>query len=215
MPKKRAWYVTNNALRNVVTRFVPDAVLIIQKLFSTKKYFVVVLEKYSHYILLHYLIKWLTRGRLCGMQKWSIGIWERLIHHASLGALPCWIILSSMVGGIRGTVVARWTAGQQVERAILRQAHDTFQNSSHLLRLFPAQYSLISVESWPKTLIIHSCRPWFDPFVYVNKKSVLKTISILYNLQLTCVLLSCVQKWHNFSYLFNQYHYAVAEPKTH
>ena len=28
-------------------------------------------------------------------------------------------------GGIRGTVVAHWTAGQQVERLILRQGHDS------------------------------------------------------------------------------------------
>ena len=28
-------------------------------------------------------------------------------------------------GGIRGTVVARWTSGQQVERSILRQGHDS------------------------------------------------------------------------------------------
>ena len=26
---------------------------------------------------------------------------------------------------IRGTVVARWTTGQQIERAILRQGHDS------------------------------------------------------------------------------------------
>ena len=28
-------------------------------------------------------------------------------------------------GGIRGTVVARWTAGQQVERSILREGNDS------------------------------------------------------------------------------------------
>ena len=28
-------------------------------------------------------------------------------------------------GGIRGTVVARWAAGKQVERSILRQGHDS------------------------------------------------------------------------------------------
>ena len=28
-------------------------------------------------------------------------------------------------GGIRGTVAARWTSGQQVERSILRQEHDS------------------------------------------------------------------------------------------
>ena len=32
---------------------------------------------------------------------------------------------SSGSRGIRGTVVVRWTAGQQVERSILRQGHDT------------------------------------------------------------------------------------------
>ena len=45
-------------------------------------------------------------------------------------------------GGIRGTVVARWTAGQQVERSILRQGHGSYQNSSHSPRLSPAQFSL-------------------------------------------------------------------------
>ena len=29
------------------------------------------------------------------------------------------------VGGIRGTVVAHWTAGQQVEGSIVRQVHDS------------------------------------------------------------------------------------------
>ena len=28
------------------------------------------------------------------------------------------------LGGIRGSVVAHWTAGQQVERSILRKGHD-------------------------------------------------------------------------------------------
>ena len=58
------------------------------------------------------------------------------------------------VGGIRGTVVARWTTDQQVEWSILRQGHDSLQNSSHLPRLSPAQYSLNSAELWPKTPII-------------------------------------------------------------
>ena len=39
---------------------------------------------------------------------------------------------------IRGTVVVRWTAGQQVDRSILCQGHD----SPHPPRLFPSQYSL-------------------------------------------------------------------------
>ena len=34
-------------------------------------------------------------------------------------------IISKMCGGIRGTVVVRWTAGQQVSRSILRQGHDS------------------------------------------------------------------------------------------
>ena len=38
-----------------------------------------------------------------------------------------------------GTVVARWTAGQQVEHSILLQ---DLQNSSHSSRLFPVQSSL-------------------------------------------------------------------------
>ena len=33
--------------------------------------------------------------------------------------------VESVRGGIRGTVVARWTAVQQVERSILRQGHDS------------------------------------------------------------------------------------------
>ena len=48
------------------------------------------------------------------------------------------IIVSELViltGGIRGTVVACWTAGLQVERSILHQEHDSKQNSSHYLRL--------------------------------------------------------------------------------
>ena len=32
---------------------------------------------------------------------------------------------------IHGTVVARWTAGQQVDQSILHQGHDLKQNSSH------------------------------------------------------------------------------------
>ena len=28
------------------------------------------------------------------------------------------------IGGIRGTVVARWTAGRQIERCVLHQVHD-------------------------------------------------------------------------------------------
>ena len=36
----------------------------------------------------------------------------------------------SIVGGIRDTVVALWTAGHKVERSILRQGHDSKQYSS-------------------------------------------------------------------------------------
>ena len=35
-----------------------------------------------------------------------------------------------------------WTAGQQVERSILRQGHDLQQNLSHSPRLSPAQFRL-------------------------------------------------------------------------
>ena len=35
------------------------------------------------------------------------------------------------VGGIHSSVVARWTAGQQVEWLILHQGHDSWENSSH------------------------------------------------------------------------------------
>ena len=57
-------------------------------------------------------------------------------------------------GGIRSTVVVRWTVGQQVGRSILQQGHDSEQNSSHSPRLFPAQYSVTSAELWPKTPFI-------------------------------------------------------------
>ena len=50
--------------------------------------------------------------------------------------------MSGVVEGIRGTVIARWTTGQQVERSILRQGYDSLQNSSYSPRLFPAQYRL-------------------------------------------------------------------------
>ena len=33
--------------------------------------------------------------------------------------------LETRKGGVRCTVVARWTAGQHVERSILRQGHDS------------------------------------------------------------------------------------------
>ena len=61
---------------------------------------------------------------------------------------------SSIYRGIRGTVVARWTAGQHVERSILRHEQYSYQNSSYSLKLSPAKYSLKSAESWPKTPII-------------------------------------------------------------
>ena len=44
----------------------------------------------------------------------------------------------TLSGGIRGTVVAGWTTNQQVERSILRQGHDSNQNSSRSSRLSPA-----------------------------------------------------------------------------
>ena len=39
--------------------------------------------------------------------------------------------LNGTAVGVRSTVVARWTACQQVERLILHQGHDSEQNSSH------------------------------------------------------------------------------------
>ena len=48
-----------------------------------------------------------------------------------------------------------WIAGQQVERSILHQ-DNSHQNSSHYPRLSPAEYSLTSTASWPKTPFIHS-----------------------------------------------------------
>ena len=47
------------------------------------------------------------------------------------------------VKGTRSTVVARWTAGQDVQRSILHLRHDSQQISSHQPRLSPAEYSLI------------------------------------------------------------------------
>ena len=41
------------------------------------------------------------------------------------------VIVTAVVGVIRSAIVARWTAGQQVERSILHQEHDSQQNSSH------------------------------------------------------------------------------------
>ena len=57
--------------------------------------------------------------------------------------LICSYILEIMRGGgIRGTVVARWTAGQQVERLTLPQDHGSYKTSSHYFRLSSAQFSL-------------------------------------------------------------------------
>ena len=50
-------------------------------------------------------------------------------------------IFTVRIGGIRGTVVTLWTAGQQVERSILCQGHNSQQYLSHLPKS-PAQYSL-------------------------------------------------------------------------
>ena len=44
-------------------------------------------------------------------------------------------------GGIRSTMVARWTADQKVKRSILHQGHDSQQNSSDYLRLSTAQFN--------------------------------------------------------------------------
>ena len=38
-----------------------------------------------------------------------------------------WFFFCVRVGGIRGAMVARWTAGQHVERPILHQRHDSLQ----------------------------------------------------------------------------------------
>ena len=62
------------------------------------------------------------------------------------------LLLFSLLGDIRSTVVGCWTAGQQVERSILRRG--MIHNESHLiLQLSPAQYSLNIAESWPKNTI--------------------------------------------------------------
>ena len=51
--------------------------------------------------------------------------------NATTGKVSRDVIRYISCGGIRGTVVVRWTAGQQVKQAILRQGHDSSQNSSH------------------------------------------------------------------------------------
>ena len=43
----------------------------------------------------------------------------------------------SCSGGIHGTVVARWTTGQQVERSILHQEHDSSQKIILLVQVVP------------------------------------------------------------------------------
>ena len=65
----------------------------------------------------------------------------------------CDDIILRFVGGIRSTVITRWTAGQQVERSTLHQGHDSQTTSSHKPRLSAAQYSLNSAELWPKTVL--------------------------------------------------------------
>ena len=44
-------------------------------------------------------------------------------------------------GGIRGTVVSRWTTNQQVERLILRQGHDFITKFISFAQAYPAQHS--------------------------------------------------------------------------
>ena len=58
------------------------------------------------------------------------------------------------MGGVLGTVVAHWTAGLQVERAILQQGHAFITNfiSSGPDVLGPVYPT--SAESWPKTTVI-------------------------------------------------------------
>ena len=59
------------------------------------------------------------------------------------------VFLNQYVSG-RSTVVACWTAGQQIQQSILHLGHDPFQIH---LRLSPAQYSL-TTQSLPKTPFI-------------------------------------------------------------
>ena len=43
-----------------------------------------------------------------------------------LGQYTCYQSFKARyIAGIRGTVIARWTTGRQVERSILRQGHDS------------------------------------------------------------------------------------------
>ena len=61
-----------------------------------------------------------------------------------------WLRIKSLcqqLGGVRSSVVARWSAGQQVERLIIHQGHDSEQNSAHLPRLFTAKYTLFTVHN--------------------------------------------------------------------
>ena len=88
---------------------------------------------------------------------------------------------SCNLGGIRGTMVTRWTTDQRLERSILHQGHHTLQNSSP--RLSPAQYCLTSAESWPKSPIISLCN--LTPVFWLKYISCFLTLMILYLLSLT------------------------------
>ena len=92
------------------------------------------------------------------VNEWAI-IPEDVIHKLSIIDQ---YFLQRQSGGIRGTVVARWTTGQQVERSILRQEHGSYTRSMvhnkviSFAQVVSAQYSFNSAELWPKTPIIYS-----------------------------------------------------------
>ena len=59
--------------------------------------------------------------------------------------------ITVIIGGIRGTVVARWTAGKQVEQSILHHLDMIQNNILSFAHLSPAQYSITSADSLPET----------------------------------------------------------------
>ena len=61
----------------------------------------------------------------------------------------------SLGGGVRGTVIARWTAGQQVERSILQRGI----SHNKIPPIIPGCPRPSVAESWPRTPVIsfHFC----------------------------------------------------------
>ena len=98
---------------------------------------------------------------------------KRIKHYKTFTHIRLPILVTSLYTkrGILGTVVACWTAGQQAERAILHLGHDSYQNSSHLPRLSPAQHSLTEQNPGLKHHLCHFCTHCIIPIFstsYIN-----------------------------------------------